>query len=64
MTRGRWRSSPNANVDEGSAVQVRGERPAADAILGLEHEHVDAVAIKEASGEQTGQARTHDRDVA
>jgi hypothetical protein len=31
---------------------MRGERPAADAGLGLEHEHVDAVAIEEASGEQ------------
>ena len=31
---------------------MRGERPAADAILGLEHEHLDAIAIEQASGEQ------------
>jgi len=29
-----------------------GERPAADTVLRLEHEHVDAVAIEKASGEQ------------
>ena len=41
-----------AIVDGGAAVQMCGERPAADAVLGLEHEHVDAGALEHASGEQ------------
>ena len=53
-----------AIVDKGRVLQVCGERPAADAVLGLEHEHLDAVAIEEVSGAQPGQTRTHDRDVA
>ena len=49
------RAHPLATVvDEGRVVQMRGERPAADAILGLEHEHLDAIAIEQASGEQPG----------
>ena len=41
-----------AIIDEGRVVQMCGERPAADPVLRLEHEHVDAVAIEKASGEQ------------